>query len=205
MNRKKTQHIALVSLLDKGDTWYKTIQYRPPSLPELRAAAGKEIAMSFPKQILRNAEELSVSFLSAQTSSVLSNALRKLELSRSEKHTLDDAAVFLEQIADGAQIANTATVRSGSSPSLSIAAFDIALGPIATLKNIVRQDEELDAFFGNLASAVRGLGQAGHVGAEADEGRIKVAQTFFESLRSWLANELSCNRPKIGDRAARFA
>lgn len=158
--------------------------------------------MSYPKQVLRDAEELSVSFLSSKTSAVLDHALGNTALSAPERQTLGDAATFLDQIADGAQIATTATVREGVSPSRSIAALDMALGPMAALKNIVRQDEQLDAFFGSLATAVRTLGQTGAI---ADAEQIRTAKTFFEALRTWLADELSASRAKIGDRTARFA
>ena len=161
--------------------------------------------MSFPKQVLREAEELSVSFLSAQTVSALKNALQKQALSGSERHTLDDAATFLEQIAAGAEIASASTVRAGSSPSRSIAAFDMALGPIGALKSLVREDQGLDLFFGGLANAVRTLGETGAVGANAGEEQIQTARTFFEGLRGWLAAELSASRPKIGDRSFRLS
>jgi hypothetical protein len=152
--------------------------------------------MSFPNQVLRGTEELSVNFLSAQTYSALNHALQKQDLSAPERLTLENAATFLEQIADGAEFANRASTRFGSTPSRSIAALDMALGPLDALKEIVGENEELDSFFGGLAGAVRSLGASGHV--SDNESQIQLAATFFELLRNWLASRISASRPRLG-------
>lgn len=157
--------------------------------------------MSAPKQLLKNADEIRVGFLSARTSAVLANVLAQNNLAETDKPTLQEAEAFLTEIAEGANIATTSTFRQGVSPSRSIAAFDLALGPIQALKMLVGRDSKLDSFFESLSQAIHRLRETGDSTLDAKE--LEHAKGFFDALRSWVTSEVNTKRTPTGLRLSR--
>ena len=159
--------------------------------------------MSAPKQLLKNVDEISIGFLSAKTSTALGHALQDTALTASDREALDDAAVLLERIADGASIAATGVARQGVSPTGSMAAFDMVLGPLEALSEIANEGDELDSYFSSLATSVRTLLANGD--AQAQKPELRRAQQFFDMMKGWLSSELNTRRVTQGIRQLGFA
>jgi hypothetical protein len=140
---------------------------------------------------MRNAEEIGYGFLAVRASNALRDASKR-PLSKDEGAVLEHAATFLNEIANGARISEGA-VLDGVRPSRSIAALNVAMGPLEALKRLVQAEhEEIAPVFSRLSQAVRAI----HDGADPVplEPSLNEAREFFESLSGWLANEISTRK-----------
>jgi hypothetical protein len=146
--------------------------------------------MSAPLNLLRNAEEIGVGFLSSKASSALEKVLTDEEITHEERSALKEAARFLRETSQGASIASGSIIQ-GVSPSRSIAAFDLALGPIDTLK-VISQQDALGDFFLALADAVEGLVTTQT--ATQSKENLRKAKIFFEALCHWVLAEANSRR-----------
>jgi hypothetical protein len=145
---------------------------------------------------MRDAEEIGYGFLAARASIALRNSMRKQELSADERAVLVKAAVFLNEIADGALITK-GNMLEGVRPSRSIAALDVAFGPLDTLKHLVKSEQhEIAPVFRRLSEAVKAVRE----GTDSPElaPSINDAQQFFDNLSGWLANELATRKRSAG-------
>jgi hypothetical protein len=156
--------------------------------------------MSAPRQLIQDAEAIRYGFLSARTSDALSSVLQKNSATQEELEILEKAARFLRDISDGATFTVNGAFRQGAEPARSMAALDVALGPIDALRTLVRANN-LAEFFNNLAQAVTVVKETGH--AHDVQKPAREAQEFFEHLNSWLSQELRARRPIIGRRRGR--
>jgi hypothetical protein len=145
--------------------------------------------MSAPRRAMRDAEEIRYGFLAAKASVALQQAMRNEQLTPDDLAVLAKASRFLSDIADGASILD-GHVLEGVRPSRSIAALDVAFGPLDLLKQLVdTEKDEIAPVFRKLSQAVSAV----HDGAGPAELRptITHAQQFFDGLSGWLANEVS--------------
>jgi hypothetical protein len=174
---------------------------------EMRIAKSRTLAafggdeMSAPGQLVQDAETISFGFLSAKTSDALAHALETDAVTPEHVEILEKAASFLRDISDGARFTMSGTFRPGAVPARSIAALDIAFGPIQSLRKLVAQRNDLAAFFDELAQAVIEVKNTGH--AHQVEVPVRAAQSFFEGLNDWLNLELRSRRPTLGRRRGR--
>ena len=144
--------------------------------------------MSAPNAAVRDSQEIGYGFLAARASIALRQALDDKELSSDDVALLVDASEFLKDISDGALI-TTGSVREGVSASRSIAALDVAFGPLETLKQLVKSEAEIAPLFQSLSQAVGSLATKATEGVNKQE--LKLAEQFFSGLSSWLLEELS--------------
>jgi len=151
-------------------------------------------------QLIQDAEAIRYGFLSARTSDALSSVLEKDSATQEELEILAKAARFLRDISDGTTFTVSGAFRQGAVPARSMAALDVALGPIDALRSLVRENN-LAVFFNNLAQAVTAVRETGH--AREVQESAREAQEFFEHLNSWLSQELKARRPTIGRRRGR--
>jgi hypothetical protein len=147
--------------------------------------------MSAPKRAMRNAEEIGYGFLAAKASLALQVAQQR-QLSADETAVLGKAATFLNEIANGAKISKGA-VLEGVRPSSSIAALNVAFGPLEILKRLIKSDrEEIAPVFIRLSQAVKAVQEG------ADPNTLKPtlseAQEFFDGLSGWLASEINARK-----------
>lgn len=154
--------------------------------------------MSAPDRLVRDAEAISFSFLTAKTSNVLQRVLDKRRITGDETAVLENAFRFLQDISDGARFTVQGNFREGANPSRSIAALDVALGPIDALKKLVSHEDNFATFFDELAHAVEQVRNTGS--GQGVEAPLQSAKQFFEVLSSWLADELNTRKPLIGSR-----
>lgn len=155
--------------------------------------------MSAPKVGMREANEVSYGFLAERTSIALLQALNARSLSEDDLAILQRASSFLNEIADGALNTATGSFAEGVRPSTSIAALEVALGPLESLKQLVRNDQhQIAPVFRRLADAV-GAVKSGRV-RRTERPSIQEAQIFFDEMSGWLANELQ-NRKRSAARA----
>jgi hypothetical protein len=157
--------------------------------------------MSAPSQLHRDAEELSYSFLAARASDVLQHALENQPLNQDDSEVLSDAALFLKAISDGARFTGSGTFRQGAIPSHSIAALDVAFGPIEALRQVA-SERDLVSAFDDLSVAVNIVRETGS--AIQHEVEVQKARLFFEELSNWLESEFSTRRSTLGTRHDRF-
>jgi hypothetical protein len=157
-----------------------------------RLAKPRSQNMSARNRSLRHADDIGNGFLATKTTIALRNALGG-QLSGDDRVILERAAELLDEIATGAQ-RTKGTVVEGVRPSRSIAALHVALGPIDTLKRLVKNDVGgISPLCQRLSSAMRAV-----VRPDADpkplQPAINEAQEFFEGLSGWLASELAVSR-----------
>src|SRR5258708_6389652 len=159
--------------------------------PQQRSIYGKEESMSAPKRAMRNAEEIGYGFLAAKASLVLKVAHQR-QLSADETAVLGKEANFLNEIANGAKISKGA-VLEGVRPSSSIAALNVAFGPLEILKRLVNSERaEIAPVFMRLSQAVKAVQE----GADPLPLRptLSEAQEFFDGLSGWLASEINARK-----------
>lgn len=147
--------------------------------------------MSARNRSMRHADDIGNGFLATKTSIALKNALGG-RLSADDRIILGRAAELLDEIAMGAQ-RTKGTIVEGVRPSRSIAALHVALGPIDTLKRLVKNDVGgISPLCQRLSSAMRA------VQSDADPNplrpAISEAQEFFDGLSGWFASELAVRR-----------
>jgi hypothetical protein len=147
--------------------------------------------MSAPKRAMRDARDIANGFLAAKAAVALRNASSG-QLSADDRAALSRAADLLDQIVTGTQRTKGEVVH-GVRPSRSIAALNLALGPIDTLKKLVKTDQEgLSPFFQRLAHAVRAVEQDADLsGLEAS---LSDAREFFDGVSGWHASALASRR-----------
>lgn len=149
--------------------------------------------MSAPRRAMRDAQEISYGFLAAKTSSALSKVKERHPLSQDDIAVLGKATTFLKEIADGVLITSKGEIAEGVRPSSSIAALDFALGPIASLKEIIKAEHsELEPMFRRLWAAVSAAHENRVIPNFANS--ISEAQLFFDDLSAWLANEFTARK-----------
>lgn len=153
--------------------------------------------MSAPKRAVRDAQEIAYGFLAAKASIALGHAIDRRQLSVDERAVLSKAAKFLDEIANGALITK-GNVLEGVRPSKSLAALDVAFGPLDTLKKVVNDGQDgIAPVFSKMSEAVRSL-QEGSYSADLTV-TIAGARQFFDGLSGWLATELA-NRKRFTGR-----
>jgi len=140
---------------------------------------------------MRNAEEIGYGFLATKASITLRVAFQR-RLSKDESAVLGKAAMFLNEIANGALISK-GTVLEGVRPSRSIAALNVAFGPVETLKRLIKSEhQEIAPVFERLSKAVKAIQEgADPVPLKPD---LSEAQEFFDGLSGWLASEISSRK-----------
>jgi hypothetical protein len=158
--------------------------------------------MSAPNQLLRDAEAISFGFMSARTSNVLRQVLENRQISADDMDVLGNAQLFLQDISDGANFTASGAFRHGANPSRSLAALDVAFGPLDALRHLVNQHEDVAAFFEDLAKAVSKVKATGSI--EGVETQLQGALEFFEALNVWLSTELNTRKPLVGSRQDAF-
>ena len=155
--------------------------------------------MSAPKLAMRDVNEISQGFLAERAALVLDQALKNKTLTADDLAVLRRAAAFLNEIADGGLNTATGQFTEGVRPSASIAALEVALGPLETLKQLVRNDQDQIApVFRRLATAVSSATSGRVRNPERDS--IVEAHHFFDEMSGWLANEIH-NRKRSMARA----
>jgi hypothetical protein len=147
--------------------------------------------MSARNRSMRHADDIGNGFLATKTSIALRNALGG-RLSEDDRVILGRAAELLDEIATGAQ-RTKGTVVEGVRPSRSIAALHVALGPIDTLKRLVKNDVGgISPLCQRLSRAMRAV--QGDADPKPLQPAISEAQEFFDGLSGWLASELAVRR-----------
>jgi hypothetical protein len=144
--------------------------------------------MSAPRRAARDAGDLGYSFLAVRAARTLP-VVGQRQLAADERAVLTKAADFLSDISNGALITGGG-VLEGVRPSRSIAALNVAFGPLEQLRRITQDDKEIATVFGRLSQAVRAAANAQL--AEAQD--IETAQSFFSGLSDWLSTELSARK-----------
>lgn len=144
--------------------------------------------MSAPHPSIRDGEEIGYGFVAAKACVALDHVLREGSLSDADRAALTPASQFLKDIADGAAI-TMGGVREGVSASRSMAALDVAFGPLETLKRLVRDEAEIAPVFLKLSESLEELSE-GRKTSAALKTELVAAQQFFDSLSSWLIDEL---------------
>ena len=153
--------------------------------------------MNAPHPLFRDADSVGRSFMTARASNLLGRVLERKPISADEVELLSSAERFLRDVADGAQFTASGAFREGANPSRSLAALDIAFGPMRVIKSLVERDSFAD-LFEELASAVSKARETGSSdGIEESLGR---ARQFFEALAEWIANSLDSRNPVLGAR-----
>jgi hypothetical protein len=149
--------------------------------------------MSAPKRALRDAEGIRVGFLAARASSALTKVLQQADLTADESADLAKATLFLTDIADGVRLTSRGDTTESVRPSRSIAALDVALGPLDQLREFVKAEhQELEPMFRRFSDAV--LAAQARIDIEKQLKSITEAQVFFEGLSGWLANEIATRK-----------
>ena len=163
---------------------------------------GRRCVVSAPNQLLRDAEAISYGFMAARTSNALRQALDNQHISADDKEVLENARLFLQDISDGASFTASGAFRHGANPSRSLAALDVAFGPLDALRHLVNQHADVSAFFEELANAVSKVKTTGST--EGVEAPLQGAREFFEALNVWLSAELNTRKPLVGSRQDAF-
>ena len=136
--------------------------------------------------------------MTARASNLLKRVLDNKPISADELALLSNAERFLRDAADGALFTASGAFREGANPSRSLAALDVAFGPIKVIKTLVQQEANFASLFEELASAVSKAKQTqSSEGIEASLGR---ARQFFEALAEWIAGNLDSRNPVLGAR-----
>jgi len=154
--------------------------------------------MSAPTPLFRDADSVSCGFMTARASNLLKRVLDKKPISTDEMALLSNAERFLRDAADGAQFTTSGAFREGANPSRSLAALDVAFGPIKVIRTLVRQEANFANLFEELASAVSKAKET--QSAEGIEDSLSRARQFFEALAEWIANDLDSRKPVLGAR-----
>lgn len=154
--------------------------------------------MSAPNPLFRDADSVSCGFMTARASNLLQRVLEKKPISTDEVALLSNAERFLRDVADGAQFTTSGAFREGANPSRSLAALDVAFGPIKVIRTLV-QEANFANLFEELASAVSKAKETHS--AEGIEDSLSRARQFFEALAEWIANDLDSRKPVLGARA----
>lgn len=154
--------------------------------------------MNAPNPLFRDADSVGRGFMTARASNLLGRVLERKPISADEAVLLSNAERFLRDVADGAQFTASGAFRDGASPSRSLAALDVAFGPIKVIKTLVEREASFAALFEELASAVSRARQTGS--SEGIEESLGRARQFFEALAEWIANSLDSRNPVLGIR-----
>src|SRR5580658_2144569 len=109
--------------------------------------------MNAPHPLFRDADSVGRGFMTARASNLLRRVMERKPISADEVELLSIAERFLRDVADGAQFTASGAFREGANPSRSLAALDIAFGPMRVIKSLVERDSFAD-LFEELASAV---------------------------------------------------
>jgi hypothetical protein len=154
--------------------------------------------MNAPHPLFRDADSVGRGFMTARASNLLGRVLERKPISADEVELLSSAERFLRDVADGAQFTASGAFREGANPSRSLAALDIAFGPIRVIRTLIEREASFADLFEELASAVSKARETGSAdGIEESLGR---ARQFFEALAEWIANSLDSRNPVLGAR-----
>lgn len=154
--------------------------------------------MNTPNVLFRDADAISCGFMTARASNLLRRVLDKKPISTDEVVLLSSAERFLRDVADGAQFTTSGAFREGANPSRSLAALDVAFGPIKVVKALVEHEANFASLFEDLASAVAKVKDT--KSPEGIEDSLGRARLFFEALADWFANNLDSRNPVLGVR-----
>lgn len=154
--------------------------------------------MNAPNPLFRDADSVSCGFMTARTSNLLKRVLDKKPISTDEVALLSSAERFLRDVADGAQFTTSGAFREGANPSRSLAALDVAFGPIKVIQTLVEHEANFATLFEELASAVSKAKET--QSSEGIEDSLGRARQFFEALAEWIANNLDSRHPVLGAR-----
>lgn len=153
--------------------------------------------------IFRSAEPMSFAFLATRASNALERVIEDKPIGADEKDVLDQAVQFLREISNGAQISTHGTFAEGLSPSRSLAALDIAFGPIDALRRLVSNEKDVALIFEKLSNAVEHVRETGKT-----EGNVTLMQgvkQFFDALSAFVLNDLATRNPLVGTSAREVA
>jgi hypothetical protein len=154
--------------------------------------------MSAPNPLFRDADSISCGFMTARASNLLRRVLEKKPISTDEVALLSSAERFLRDVADGAQFTASGAFREGANPTRSLAALDVAFGPIKVVRALVEHEANFAGLFEELASAVSKVKDT--LSPEGVEDSLGRARQFFEALADWIANNLDSRNPVLGVR-----
>ena len=150
--------------------------------------------MSAPSQHLRQAEHISYGLLAANSVDALNKLIHEANLTQRDQENLQKAAIFLSDIADGADLITNATYR-GHNSLASVKAFDVAIGPLEKLQNLA-QDEKVVDILRYLSDLVQNAIQDREL-AQRNRDSYKGLTDFFSTLNQSLMREMVRGRQAL--------
>lgn len=157
--------------------------------------------MSAPNLELKQTDHLALGFMANGAGNALESYLGgATELPEYEAESLRDAAVFLCDVASGADFLASGRTAKGFNASRSLEAFDYAMGPLEALRGML-EDNNVAGFFREMARVVNTA--AGGTLQPNEEEKLQKAAAFFRALHGWVMTQINRERPILGSPSAR--
>lgn len=147
--------------------------------------------MSAPNNQAIDSENLKYGFLAARAEEALNKKLENQELSGDDIRILSEAHLFLNTLAEGAELVETGVYRGHNSRE-SMRALRMAMDPLKQLSEAQQQPEIADYF----QKLTRALDPKVLATSNYDPELLRAAERFFQLLYGFLTTAISRNRRK---------
>jgi len=149
--------------------------------------------MSATHHYTRDAEELQYGFLAARAKQVIAKSLAAEQLTEGDYEVLNEAAIFLQEISEGAQFVDSKEQHEHRS-SDALAALTLVLSPLDMLqKLVVNENQDVADFFRDLAASINSAAEKQPI-TEVDTKRLGFSIDIFNAIYQSLRTSLSENR-----------
>lgn len=138
--------------------------------------------MSAPHEYTKESQNIEYSFLALRSQEALKKILEQTLITDDEIEILDKASIFLQDIAEGANLISTGKATKGHNVRQSIEALDYAIDPLKTLKDLQEQEDIAD-FFRKIAEAVHNIDKDTSLVISSEKRKnLEAAMAFFDAL-----------------------
>lgn len=152
--------------------------------------------MSAPGHRIRHAEHISYGLLAVNSADVITKLLQSKSLSQRDYDALSQAAEFISNIADGADLVTRANY-NGHSSTASMKALDVAIGPLEQLQGLAQDQKAIADTLRTIANKLSAIATSKQTFTTKDRPTFERLNVFFERLNNSLMKEMMRGRQRL--------